>query len=119
MLNWKKEGYKVGEEVCIVNNFGVYNQSSKIIEGIVVYTGTKRLKVSIKDGDKEKILDFNGRRSVNGLFFGDYYLVYKSKDEYEKLVQEKEEMEEARKYIKDNLDKLSLAQLTEIKSLIS
>lgn len=118
MCNWKKEGYEVGKEVCIVNNFGIYNQSSKIIEGKIVYVGTKRLKVAIPFGDKEKILDFNGKRSVSGLLFGDYYFVYKDKEEYDKVIKEKEDIENARKYIKDNLNKLSLEKLNDIISII-
>lgn len=118
MCNWRKEGYEVGKDVCVVNHFGVYSQSSKLIKGKVVYVGTKRLKVSIPFGDSEKILDFNGKRSVSGLLFGDYYLVYKNKEEYEKEVKEKEDIEKARTFIKDNLNKLSLEKLNEIISIM-
>lgn len=118
MVNWKKEGYQVGAEVCIVNKVGFCNPKEIFIKGKVVYAGTKRLKVLIPFGEKEKTLDFNGKRSVNGILFGDYYCVYKSKEEYDKLVADSEKAKELREYISDNLKKISLKDLEALKEVL-
>lgn len=119
MINWKSEGYKVGEEVCIVNRMGFYNPTEKHIVGKVVHSGTKILKVVVPFGEnKEKTLVFNGKRSCNGVLFGDYYLVYKTIDEYNKVLDEKEKAENLRDYISKNLNNLSLNALEKIKDVV-
>lgn len=119
MLNWKKNGYELGQEVCVVYKVGFYNPKEVFIVGKITYVGTKRLKVVIPFGDnKEKTLDFNGKRSVNGVLFGDYYMVYKTKEEYDEVVAHNEKAKELREYISNNVAKLTLSELEEIKSLM-
>lgn len=118
MVNWKKDGYKVGAEVCIVNKIGFYNPKEIFIKGKVTYVGTKRLKVLIPFGEKEKTLDFNGRRSVDGILFGDYYCVYKTEEEYKQIVADIEKAKELREYISDNLKNISLKDLEQIKEVL-
>ena len=118
MIYWKSEGYKVGEEVCIINMMGFYNPTEKHLTGKIIHSGAKILKVSIPFRDKEKILVFNGKRSCNGVVFGDYYLVYKTLEEYNKTVEKEKKTKELRNYISENLNKLSLDDLNKIKELI-
>ena len=117
MINWKKEGYKVGEDVFIVDCFG-YKDKKNFLIGKVLYVGTKNMKVSIKDVNRERILLFNGSRVVKGVFWNNYYCVYKSKEEYEQILECDEKASELRKHISDNLKKLSLDQLEDIKKII-
>lgn len=117
-INWKKEGFLVGEDVLIINVIGFYDTKKEFITGKVIYVGTKRLKVSIQELDKEKILDFNGKRSVNGCLFGNYYLVYKSKEEYEAIVAIEEETSKLIEHINSNIKNLSLSKLRKISKII-
>ena len=118
MINWKKEGYIVGEKVLIVNKFGIYNQKENTIDGVVTYVGTKILKVSIYGTENERILTFNGRRNCSGVVFGDFYAVYKSKEDYDKEVLDKKEMENLTVYITRSLSELDLDTLINIKDNI-
>lgn len=118
MINWKKEGYILGENVLIVNKFGIYNQRQNLIDGVVTYVGTKVLKVSIYNNENEKILTFNGRKSCSGAVFGDFYVVYKSKEDYDKEVLDREEMENLKVYITRSLSELDLDTLINIKDNI-
>ena len=118
MINWKLEGYKVGDEVCIINKVGIYTVKDKFIVGKVIHAGTKILKVTIPLGDKETVLIFNGRRSCNGVSFGDYYLVYKTIKEYKQVITEREKVENLKVYITRSLNDLPLHLLKEITDMI-
>ena len=124
MINWKKEGYVVGENVLIVNKFGLYNQRENFIDGVVTYVGTKILKVSILDNENERILTFNGRsltsngRKDNSVAFGDFYIVYKSREAYDKEVSDRKKRDNLKTYITRNLIELDLDTLVSIKDEI-
>lgn len=118
-INWKKEGYEVGDEVCIVSTFELYSlEEIKYIVGKVTHVGTKILKVTIPDVDKEKTLKFNGRRSVPGGFWERTYCVYKTKEDYQEAVAKREKAEELKKYISKNLDNLALEDLEVVGDII-
>ena len=117
MVNWKKEGYKKDEEVFIAKHLGLSNEK-KLMKGEVIYVGTKNMKVSVLEGEKEKILEFNGERNAKGACFGFYYTVYKTEAEYNQMVLDKEKSTELREYISKNLHLLSLRELEEVKTVV-
>lgn len=117
MLNWKKEGYKVGEYVYIVKNLGL--SSNKLyLTGKAVYVGIKKMDVLVVENGKEKILKFNGMRNVNGYCFGYYYSVFKSEEEYNQMIYNEKKAMELREYISSNIKDVSLKELENIKRLI-
>lgn len=117
MVNWKKEGYKVNQEVFIVKHLGL-SGDKKTLLGKATYVGTKNMKVSIIEGEKEKILEFNGKRNAKGVCFGFYYTVYKTEAEYNQMVLDEEKSTELREYISKNLHLLSLRELEEVKTVL-
>lgn len=113
-MNWKKEGYVVGEEVCLV--FKSYGGKVEFLTGKVTHVGTKILKV-LKGENRE--FKFTGRNSVNGVLWGDTYYVYKTKEEYEKIVLENEKTEELRKKLTEKIGELELEGLVAINNLLN
>ena len=119
MLNWKLEEYEAGDKVCIINKIGIYNTKEVIIEGEVIYSDDTLLKVVISfEEDSEKTLDFDDRRICNDSSFGNYYLVYKTIEEYNQTVIEKEKIENLKVYITRNLNDMPLDILKNIAELI-
>lgn len=113
MINWKKEGYIVGEEVCLVLKY--YSGKVEFLTGKVTHVGTKILKV-LKGGNRE--LKFVDGNSVSGVLWGDIYYVYKTKEEYEKLVLKSEKTEELRKKITEKIGELELEDLVAINNFL-
>lgn len=87
-MNWKKEGYKVDQFVFIVIN-NIFINNTRTTEGKVTYVGTKNLNITTSGGVNIKMKNGENRWH-DGL--GDYYEVYKSKEEYEKLLIEKKDI---------------------------
>lgn len=115
MVNWKKEGYQVGQKVFIRSFNGYANKEYPSKKGIVTYVGTKNLKVQMD----EIVYTFNNRRiSFNKYLSGQVYYAYKSKEEYEQIRLEEERSKELRSYIMDNLEKFSLKDLEYIKDFL-
>lgn len=124
MINWKKEGYIVGDSVLIVNKFGLYSQREIFFDGVVTYVGTKILKVSIGNNKDKKNLTFKGvSLTSNGardhsVSFGEFYTVYKSREAYDKEVLDRNKRGSLKNFILRNLSDLDLDTLIKIKDEI-
>ena len=112
-MNWKQEGYQIGDKACM-ENIMLYSGST-IEEVEIIHVGSKILKV--KD-NKDKIIQFKDSRTVSGHCFGFVHKIHKSKEEYEKLIQTEKDKEKLVEKINSNLNKLSLEKLKEIESII-
>lgn len=96
-MNWKRQEYKIGDIVCIVKKYH-YTHKNEITDGEVIHAGTKLLKVKIGS----RIYTFKNTNYCKGAMYGVYYYVYKSKDEYENIIQE----QVLRKELEDELIRL-------------
>lgn len=110
-MNWKKEGYQKDQKVFLVSK-GMFTRDVSYIEGIVIHAGTKILKVKINDS--ERILEFKNSTYASGALWGYGYHLYKSKEEYEKEVEETEYRWELRKQVDACLPHLTNEQLEQI-----
>ncbi|MFC0903789.1 hypothetical protein ACFHWD_03675 [Clostridium sp. MT-14] len=112
-MNWRKEGYEVGQEVCLATEM-LYS-GTKINKVQVIYVGTKVLK--IKYGDR--IIEFKSSRSTGSQFsFGILYTIYKSEEEYQQHLKLEQEKEILINNIRRGLNSLSLDKLKEINNII-
>ena len=110
-MNWKKEGYKVGQEVYLVGK-GMFTRDINYNEGIVIHAGTKTLKVKFKDS--ERILEFKNNKYSKGATWGYGYYLYKSKEEYEEQTKAIEYREKLRYEARTSISKLTNEQLEQI-----
>lgn len=113
-MNWKKEGYNVGDTVFLVGEL-MFTTRKIHSTGTVVHSGTKILKVKIDDNI---VLKFERRGASSG-GWGTYYTVFKSKEEYESIIALKEVKEDMLKSLSDRLNKLSIEQLRDVEKLIN
>lgn len=98
-MNWKKEGYKVDQFVFLTIR-SMFVNDVRTTEGKVTYVGTKNLTIVTSGGLTIKMK--NGENIWhNGI--GDYYKVFKSKEEYEKILINQQDMDELREEIIDLL----------------
>ena len=114
MINWKKEGYTVGEEVLLVSIFYFTDRSNEHI-GKVNYVGTKKLIVEL-DGKKISFNQGSRRSESNG--FGVYYFVYKNKAERDNLLAQVKRKDELKELISEEIKNLSLNSLEKVYNII-
>lgn len=112
-MNWKQEGYQIGDEVCL-ENIMLYSGST-IEDADIMYVGNKILKVKTSN---DKIIQFKDSKTASGHCFGFMYKIYKNREEYEQLIQTKKDKEILIDKISKKLDKLSLEKLQEIENII-
>lgn len=117
MSNWKKDGYKIGDEVFVVKVLGMSNDVTSMT-GTVTYVGTKKLKVEIKQKYKNSILEFDYKGIARGSSFGFYYYVYKSKEAYLNETKKDDYINELRNSLSKKINSLSLEQLEELESIL-
>ena len=117
VINRIKEGYKIGDKVCIVSQRGLYNISESILEGEVTYVGTKNINVEIYDS-KKKVITFKSSNTILGGFNDPTYFLFKSNKEYDQYVEDNKERDKLTKYIKDNLKVVDLEDLRKIADII-
>lgn len=109
-MNWKKEGYTVGDKVVVVVR-RFYSNSENVREATIKHAGTKILKVELG----KMIIKFeNGKVTNSKSSFGVSYVVYKSKEEYKNSIKTAEERKRLRKKAMDCVPKLSNEQLEQI-----
>lgn len=119
MHNWKKEGYKVEDNVCIIGQSVGWTSREIKKSGKVIYVGTKILKVEIdRKDDEPRILTFNGKDYTKGEFFGNYYVLYKTEEDYDNMVKDRKKKILLQDNIIKNINKLSLLELEKIKEII-
>jgi hypothetical protein len=117
-MNWKEEGYKVGEKALIVRE-EIFEQASYdyfyMEEVDIVHVGTKILKIKRKR-HKEIIEteDLTIKDNGNGVVFR----LYKNKESYDLAVAEKLEKEKLLHKVRDKLKDLNINQLMAIVKLI-
>lgn len=110
-INWKEEGYKVGEKALFISNY--YHQKSILEDVDITYVGTKILKIK-RDG---KIIEFKGH-FAQGITFGDDYGIYKNKQEYELIIQANVRRIYLIDKITKSVDNLSTEKLKQIDNII-
>lgn len=117
MINWKKEGYVVGQKVYLVQEF-LFSKEKRYYDGTVTYVGSKILKVKKENDTYEKTLTFEKRWTSGGMA-GYYYSVYKSEEEYEEKLSKELDRKALIGLIEHNIRKLSNEHLEEVDKLIN
>jgi hypothetical protein len=112
-MNWKQEGYIVGNKVCL-ENIMLYSGST-IEDAEIVYVGNKILKVKTNN---DKVIQFKDSRTARGSCFGFMYQIHKSKEEYEQIINTEKDRQVLIEKIGRKLDELSLEKLKEIENII-
>lgn len=113
-MNWKKEGYEVGQTVFIVRK-GMFTRDISYHTGTISHVGTKKLVVDITPKIQ---LTFTDDRECTGDTWGNLYTFYNNKEEYEEELAKKKAKNELIADIKDNLNKLSMDKLNRILDII-
>lgn len=109
-MNWKKEGYEVGQEVFLVK-VCAFSTRTSTDKGIVSHVGTKLLKIDCNSKIK---LTFKDHNCCNGRIYGTIYYLYKTEEEYIKAKIKTERKNEFKNIIKNHLNDLSYEQLETI-----
>lgn len=115
-MNWKKEGYNVGDKVYITTEWMF--ASKKYEEyGTVIYVGTKILKVKL---DNDSILEFKNSKMacIRGMW-SSYHYIYKSKEEYEDIIKKKHVRKCLINSLTSRLKELSIEELEAVDVLIN
>lgn len=111
-MNWKKEGFRIDDKVCIV--LEVLGRESKVLDATVTYVGTKKMKV-VSDA---RVFEFIGSNRVRGALCGYIYYVYKNSEDYYSFKKNETLKHELCGYITNNIDCMSLEDLEYIKKYI-
>ncbi|WP_368262438.1 beta barrel domain-containing protein [Clostridium disporicum] len=107
-INWKKEGYEVGQKLFIFKKDYFETISNPYqTEVTVTYVGVKILKVT--DGQRE--FEFKGSKSANSGFWGSSYKLYNSREEFEKEQRDEAEKYEIKMKLSNSINHLSLDEL--------
>lgn len=83
-VNWKREGYKVGDKIFVVStqydfNTGKFEYTNKYMHCEITYVGIKILKVK---SNKDEKMVFN-RRKCRSSLLGHGYAAFKDEQEFE------------------------------------
>lgn len=116
-MNWKKQGYVVGQKVYLVQEF-LFSDKKNFHEGTVTHVGTKILKVKKENDNYEKTLVFEKRWTSGGMA-GYCYEVYKSRKDYEEVLHKELERKTLIGLIEHSIKNLSNEQLEEVEKLIN
>lgn len=109
-MNWKKAGYKIGQEVFLVRT-GVFSRDTAYQTGTISHVGTKRLVV---DCSPKMKLTFIGENECTGYLWGHIYEFYDSEEVYQKKVKKIRERNELIDKVKKHLVNLDDKQLESI-----
>lgn len=121
-INWKKEGYKVGENALVVlRKYNFTRNEFEFTDYKVLYeithVGTKILKVKHKDYHNNTKFQFKSR-SINGPFFGHSYVVFKDEEEFNLYKQKEERYKELRIKLSEKVKTLPIEKLEMINDII-
>lgn len=108
-MNWKKENYKINDKVIIIIK-RMYSNQDDIIDGTIVYVGTKILKVQTE----KRLIEFKAGRITSGGIFGLNFIVYKSIEEYKETTKKADDRYALRTKAGKVLHKLTNEQLQQI-----
>ena len=121
-VNWKKEGYKVGDTVLLVlkkYNFNTnqfeYSNLKDLYE--VTHVGTKVLKVKHKDYYNKSKYEFRSRTTRSAIF-GHSYAVFKNEEEYSLYRQKEDRLDRLRDELTKKVKRLPLETLEYINQII-
>ena len=107
-INFRKEGYVVGQKLFMVKeNYVASNNAGDGKEVEVTYVGPSVLKVT--DGENE--FKFNGEMKRKGVVFGIFFKLYQSEADYLRIKGEEESANQLKKEITQELEGLSLKDL--------
>lgn len=113
-MNWKKEGYKVGNKAYMTNRSMWNNVLTGGEEVEIVYVGTKILKVK----HNNSIIEFKGKTFSNSSLWGYYYEIYLNEEEYIRLREEEKQRTELAEQLKLLIGKAPLSKLKAIEKII-
>lgn len=106
-MNWKKEGYKIGQEVFLLRTCA-FGMNTFMDKGTVAHVGTKLLKVNCSP---KMQLTFRGNNRCSGGLYGFMYYLYKSEEDYMREEKQEEIRKELENKVKKDIDKLTNEQL--------
>lgn len=108
MINFKKEGYFVGQKLFMVNNkFAAFESVVCEREVEVTHVGPSTLKVT--DGQNE--FKFKGKTNSKGVIVDVFFKLYQNEADYLRIKGEEENENRLRKEITEALGELSLKDL--------
>lgn len=114
MINWKKEGYSVGDEVLLISKYPFTDRMSEH-KGIITYVGTKKLAVAF---DNKKLTFSKGSRRADNYDWHNSFYVYKNSEERNTFLSNEEKRGKLIEKISTDVKNLSLMSLEKIDSLI-
>lgn len=109
-MNWKKEGYEIGQEVFLLRTCA-FGANTVMDKGTVAHVGTKLLKI---DCSPKMQLTFRESNRCNGGLYGVMYYLYKSEEDYMREKKQAEIRKELENKVKKDIDKLTDEQLETI-----
>lgn len=115
-MNWKKQGYEVGQKVYLVQEF-LFSNKKCFHDGTVTHVGTKLLKVKKDNDSYERTLTFEKRWTSGGMA-GYCYEVYKSEKEYNEILSRELDRKALIGLIEHSIKNLSNEQLEDVKKLV-
>lgn len=115
-MNWKKEGYTVGQQVYIVKKLS-FSERKIFSKGTVTHAGTKILKVKKENDNYDQNLVFE-ERWTSGCMAGYFYEVYKSQQEYEEILSRELDRKTLIGLIEHKIKNLSNEQLEQVEKLV-
>lgn len=112
-MNWKEQGYIVGNKAYMTNRSMWSNSSGNGEEVEIIHVGTKILKVKCNN----QIIEFRSRTS-NSSLWGYYYVIYLNEEEYIRLREEEKQRAELAEQLKLLIGKAPLSKLKAIEKII-
>lgn len=106
-MNWKKEGYEIGQEVFLLRTCA-FGTNTVMDKGTVAHVGTKLLKI---DCSPKMQLTFRESNRCSGGLYGVMYYLYKSEEDYMREKKQVEIKKELENKVKKDIDKLTNEQL--------
>ena len=115
-INWKKEGYKIGQTLFIFKkDYFTTNSNPYQTEVTVTHVGVKILKVT--DGERE--FEFKGSKTTNCGLWGICYQLYNSREEFEQEQRDEAEKYELKMKLSNSINNLSLEELRALNNALN
>lgn len=111
-VNWKREGYNVGQKV-FVHIENRYSED-KFCEAEVSYVGFKYLRIDMNGHE----IEFKSSKSISSISWVSTYTVYKSEDEYKETVRLEKEKDEIQSKLTSIILDMDLEKLRKINKFI-
>lgn len=113
-MNWKDQGYIVGNKAYLVNRTMWNNVVTNREEVEIIYVGTTKLKVKYND----ELIEFKNKTRNISSTWGHYYEIYLNEKEFIRIREENRERKELSQKLKSLIGNASLDKLKAIEKMI-